>query len=232
MSERATTVFAVPLPEHDLDRIEARALAAASEAARARSARLLRVQDRLRSLLGALLLQHALRLRDDGSAAAAIALTREGKPYLPDHPEVHFNISHAGRWVVCAVSPHEVGIDVEQCRDNNLAIARRFFQPDEHAALLAQEPHRQQAFFYRLWTAKEAYLKALGTGLQKDLASFTVNIDASNEVGLHDAILPARDWRIVQWQLDAEHPLALCESRRCDPHRTTVLDWADLVNAS
>lgn len=74
-------------------------------------------------------------------------------------------------------------------------------------------------------------MKALSTGLQKDLASFTVCIDANDDVGLHDAISPVQDWRIVQWQLDAQHPVALCESRQCDPHRMTLLNWDELVNA-
>lgn len=139
-SQCVTWVYAVPLPEYDLDRVEARALAAAPDTARAKAARLLRVQDRLRSLFGALLLQHALRRRNDGSAGAAIVLADEGKPRLRAYRHVHFNISHAGRWVVCAVSPHEVGIDVEQCRQNNCPPL--FFQPEEYAALLAREPHQ------------------------------------------------------------------------------------------
>lgn len=217
------------LPEHDLDDIETRALAAAPERARTKVAGLLRVQDRLRSLCGALLLQYALQDRNDGSERAEIVSTPEGKPRLRDWPYVHFNISHAGRWIVCAVSPYPVGIDVEQCRENNLAIARRFFTPDEHAALLAQEPATRLAFFYRLWTAKEAYLKALGTGLQKDLASFTVRIEGHARVELHDSTLPVCDWRIVQWQLDAQHPVSLCESRRCEPHAVTLVAWDDLA---
>ncbi len=84
----------------------------------------------------------------------------EGKPFFHDC-ELSFNLSHSGGTVVAAFSTGPVGIDIEtpgRQRDY-LAIARRFFHPDEVGSLASEDD------FLRLWTAKEAMLKLAGSGL-------------------------------------------------------------------
>jgi 4'-phosphopantetheinyl transferase len=54
--------------------------------------------------------------------------------------------------------------------------SRAHFAPAEYAALQALPPSDRTDVFYRCWTRKEAYLKALGTGLSTDLASFEVTL--------------------------------------------------------
>jgi 4'-phosphopantetheinyl transferase len=95
------------------------------------------------------------------------------KPSLKNHNNIHFNISHSGDWVVCAVSAKEVGIDVEKIRETNFKIARRFFSNDEVKHLFALPKNQQLEYFFDLWTLKESYLKMLGSGLTKPLSSFT-----------------------------------------------------------
>ena len=65
----------------------------------------------------------------------------------------------------------EVGVDVQQhnMTDKEESFARRWFAPDELSCALAN-PQR----FYEIWTNKESYLKYLGTGMNKDLRSFSV----------------------------------------------------------
>jgi len=70
--------------------------------------------------------------------------------------------------MVCAVTQqHRVGADLEFLRETSdiLDLARRFFQPAEFAAIAQLAETEQQQAFFRLWTAKEAVLKALGCGL-------------------------------------------------------------------
>ena len=96
---------------------------------------------------------------------------RRGKPVLPDHAP--FNITHAGDYAVLALSAQSVGVDLEQFRPLDWRrIAERFFHPEERAFLAcSQEPEQD---FFRIWTLKESYLKAEGTGFAVSPASFAV----------------------------------------------------------
>lgn len=98
-----------------------------------------------------------------------------GKPYLSEWPGFHFNISHSGNWVALACGDTPVGIDVQQPGDpkRQEGVVRRFFTEAEQRFVFAQPDGRQQRFL-EIWTAKESYLKCLGTGLQKPLNSFDV----------------------------------------------------------
>ena len=95
-----------------------------------------------------------------------------GKPYLRDFPGLHFNISHSGDLVVCALSDRPVGIDVEKPGTLPSRITRRFFSRGEIDCISnAQDKY---AAFYKIWTMKESYLKLKGEGSAIPLASFCV----------------------------------------------------------
>ena len=96
---------------------------------------------------------------------------RRGKPHLVDRAP--FNITHAGDFAVLALSAQTVGVDLERFRPIDwLRIAERFFHPTERAFLAqSREPEKD---FFRIWTLKESYLKAEGTGFSVSPASFAV----------------------------------------------------------
>lgn len=106
----------------------------------------------------------------DIPADAALGKTVLGKPYLKDWPGVQFNLSHSGGWGVCAVSAAPVGVDVELVRPLKQDIAKRFFTATEQGYLA----HRPPEEFFRLWTRKESFTKALGKGLTLPMDSFSV----------------------------------------------------------
>lgn len=112
-----------------------------------------------------------------------IALGAHGKPHLagtPSQAGVHFNLSHSAGVAAVAVGRSPVGIDIESVHDlsDPDAIAARFFAPSELRALRRAPDAQQQRTFFSFWTCKEAYLKALGGGIARGLASFEVDIDA------------------------------------------------------
>ena len=88
--------------------------------------------------------------------------TAHGKPYAEHAP--YFNLSHSCDWFLCAVSDTPVGVDIETPRKVSPALVRRICTPAE-LAFLAGAPE----CFLQIWTAKEAYLKYLGTGICCDL---------------------------------------------------------------
>lgn len=98
------------------------------------------------------------------------ARTADGKPYARGL-DVHFNISHSGHLVVCAVSGRSVGIDAERIRPVKARLAEKVCTADE-LCWLREAPGWGEILdgeamerFFRIWTAKEAYFKWTGTGI-------------------------------------------------------------------
>jgi 4'-phosphopantetheinyl transferase len=105
-----------------------------------------------------------------------------GKPELANQvagKRIYFNLSHSGGLALFAVARDmEVGIDLEQIQPEraSVGIAERFFSAGEVAALQALPARLQSEGFFSCWTRKEAYIKAIGEGLQIPLDSFEVSV--------------------------------------------------------
>jgi 4'-phosphopantetheinyl transferase len=146
--------------------------------------------------------------------------TRErGKPYLPHHPELHFNLSHSHELAICALSGVELGIDLEWTPRTveYVGVARRFFSPEEFAKLERAEDQRQA--FFNGWTRKEAYIKAIGDGLSRPLDSFGVGILPGERPGLLWSRFPdeVERWSIYDLDLAAPYRGALAvEHSACE----------------
>lgn len=105
-----------------------------------------------------------------------------GKPFA-ENLNVQFNISHSGNMIVCAVDDKPIGIDVEQIRSVNLKIAKRIYTEDELRYLFGYDPAEDDfnkspcdemlVRFFELWTAKEAYLKCIGTGIIDNMSTLS-----------------------------------------------------------
>ncbi len=150
-----------------------------------RADRYRRQEDSLRCVAADALLRYAL-----GTASYTVRKKPNGKPFIKGKENFHYNLSHAGNWVVIAYGDSEVGVDVEELRaDTDIeAVARRFFAAEEQRYVFEDEKNQRQRFF-EIWTGKESYLKYLGTGLAKDLTSFSVLSPEAN-VRFHHRILP------------------------------------------
>ncbi len=134
----------------------------------------------------------------------------KGKPYLKDYP-FYFNLSHSGEYVICAVSDREVGADIQRCSmekgERLERIARRFFSPEEMAALVrCREQAERAALFYRLWTRKEAYGKLTGSGIGAALNKNFLPPESEGETN-GDSVF----WQ--EWQYPAGYRIALCAQR-------------------
>jgi 4'-phosphopantetheinyl transferase len=92
-----------------------------------------------------------------------------GKPHLADRSDLDFSLSHSGGLALIAVARgRRVGADVERVRPRTdvLAIARGSLSARERQAIASEGTDgARRAAFFRCWTRKEAYLKALGVGL-------------------------------------------------------------------
>ena len=101
----------------------------------------------------------------------------KGKPGVAG---VSFNVSHSGGVAVAAFAPSgDVGVDVEEMRrDRDLrGLAHRFFAPAESAELDLLAGEALVTGFYRCWTRKEAFVKAVGEGVSFDLRRVVVSAE-------------------------------------------------------
>jgi len=122
----------------------------------------------LRSLAAGLLLYHAFGERIHGGRF--LRGTR-GKPALPG--ETPFNLTHAGDLAVLALSAESVGVDLELVRPIDWRkISARYFHPGEQAYLLSSADPLES--FFWIWTLKESYVKAEGSGLSVPLGKFSI----------------------------------------------------------
>ncbi|MDE5574412.1 MAG: 4'-phosphopantetheinyl transferase superfamily protein [Bacteroidales bacterium] len=104
-----------------------------------------------------------------------IERTAQGKPYLPDYPELFFNYSDSGDTAVVATDSRPVGVDIEKIRPRSFqGILERFFLPDEIKQVEASTEEERLIRFFRLWTAKESLLKQIGCGLGGEMRSYEV----------------------------------------------------------
>jgi len=103
-----------------------------------------------------------------GTPAAAVRFADDpGKPRLEGRVEPHFNLSHAAELALIAIAASEVGVDIEHTASgtHGLEAVGLACTPEELAVLDRLPPGDRAEAFLRLWTAKEAYLKARGVGL-------------------------------------------------------------------
>jgi 4'-phosphopantetheinyl transferase len=171
----------VDLYHLDLDdpRIDALALAdSLSPDERVRAARFRLELHRRRFIIGRGVLR-ALLARITCRRPADLLIIDEAnrKPAIAGGPA--FNLSHSERHLLIGVASNgRLGVDVEVKRSvpDALDLAQRFFSPQEVAALAEVPPQQVSAAFLRLWTRKEALLKATGLGLSIPLDRFSVEI--------------------------------------------------------
>lgn len=110
-----------------------------------------------------------------------IATTRYGKPYLVSNPELTFNLSHTGGFFILGLGWHrQLGVDVEMNKQRaHLAeLAKRCFAAEEMDYWRGLPEIEKISEFYRLWTRKEAFVKATGRGLAMGMENCVVNPDS------------------------------------------------------
>lgn len=143
-------------------------------------------------------------------AALRFVYGKHGKPAL-EGGALHFNLSHSGDLVLLAfAADRPVGVDVEFCRQrvSSDAVAQRFFADDEVGALQDLDESEKREAFFRVWTRKEAYLKALGAGITVALDSFSVSSD--RQAALLRPRAAAEKWSLAHLDPAPGYTAAIC----------------------
>lgn len=164
-------------------------------------------------------------------------LNASGRPELAppfDASGLVFNLAHARGLVVLAVARGApLGIDVENYDQKvTLDVARSFFAPAEADALEALPSSEQPRRFLRLWTLKESYLKAVGTGIAGGLGTMTFRIDDAGNCAFERAAdADASRWSFSQFDVGSRHLVAVA---RLPAHqsRAVRIEWREFGDAA
>ncbi|UOK49130.1 4'-phosphopantetheinyl transferase superfamily protein (plasmid) [Bacillus tropicus] len=191
-----------------------------------------RQEDSIRTLFGELLIRAIIK-RERGITSKGLFLSynKYGKPYFRDVPNFHFNISHSGKWLVCATDNNPIGIDIELIKPIDLRIAERFFTTEEYQHLKKQHEYNQLSCFYDFWTLKEAFVKAIGKGLIVPLNSFSFSIKKTKEFVLNCNFMSHSFW-FKQYEIDPQYRLSVCSMGGNAESGIIQIPYNDLVSPS
>ena len=158
---------------------------------------------------GLLLLRRALREQygiDGGDGRKPDLIEgAHGKPYLREYPQIQFNISHCMGLAVLAVGDCSVGIDVEYVRPYREPLLKRVLSEAELRQMEAAGEAGREELFFRFWTLKESYVKAVGCGITVPLQDISFQIGKNGEIACEKT-----GWSFRQWKLAEKYIVSAC----------------------
>ena len=188
--------------------------------------------DMISSLIGRLFLRgFAAQTLGHNNNKVRLTRTERGKPVLEVDCGWDYNVSHAGDWVVFGAGEScQVGLDVMRTTDSRIdrledffRIMERQFTQDEWTYIRGERKNEEEqlARFFRNWTLKESYVKAIGTGLNVDLRSLNFIIvenlpptGASISTTKLENCGELSSWRFEESILNGDH--VVCFAHNCD----------------
>jgi 4'-phosphopantetheinyl transferase len=188
-------------------------------------------EDRARFILGrGLIRTHLSQALQRPPATIDLAYTDRDRPYFPHDETIQFSISHTHDLVALALTRGaRIGIDLEHIRPNAdlPALAKRILSATDLRTFEALPPNEKPTAFFRVWTRKEAYLKARGEGIAEGLRDFSVSLgpEEISQVQDHREKSPAPPWRLHLLPVPPEYASSLaCD----DPHRPLDFSFVEL----
>jgi 4'-phosphopantetheinyl transferase len=195
------------LPAHEISRREK--LLSTDE--RERASRFLATYDRDRFIAARGLLRTILsEYQHFAPQEIAFHYNEYGKPSMRREENIRgleFNLAHSEDALLIGITHHrKIGVDIERIYpDGNFSQrVKRFFTPEEQAAFNNLPPLEQRKAWFQTWTIKEAYLKAVGTGLTQPLK--TVAVEA---LEWHTEIIPHYDGFAAAMVLEGKPPASI-----------------------
>lgn len=205
----------------DLDAGPGETFLSAEEVQRAR--RMGDEKTRLSFIAGRMLLRKLLASKMDLSPSRVrIGVDEQGRPFLAEGEELSFSLSHSGAFIAIALDTvgRSIGVDIEvsRCDLPALRLAKRFFEAEAMESVVEAREEERVGVFLRFWTAKEAVLKALGTGLRTPLRQVVLRAEPGWERGWCRLTSDASaTWIFHQWRQDPWVLSLALEGREMEP---------------
>lgn len=139
-------------------------------------------------------------------------LGQYGKPALAGHT-LYFNLSHSADTLLIAVANFaDIGVDIESSRqrDNLDGLAKRCFSDREYQSWQNMSANEQGQTFYRLWTKKEAFVKAVGRGIGLGISACEFELGKDGQLLAIPLECGAADaWKVQELDCGADFSAAL-----------------------
>ncbi|MCI8300013.1 MAG: 4'-phosphopantetheinyl transferase superfamily protein [Lachnospiraceae bacterium] len=166
-------------------------------------------KDQMLSLGAGILIDKGLQNFGLREAKVRIAEGMYGKPYFPDYPDIHFNVSHSEQMVIAVFADIEVGCDIEYTDAIDLKLAEKFFCRSEYEFIMKHQNQERKEAFYRIWTMKESFMKAVGSGMMLPMNEFYIKIGRQIQV---EQRFNNEEYGIEDWK-EGEYHAAFCWNR-------------------
>ena len=147
-----------------------------------------------------------------------------GKPYLLDDPDLFFNISHSGRYALCAFDSREIGADVQEIRPVKDSVFKYALNPSEKEELSSSENMLDD--FFSLWALKESVMKFTGLGLGLPLKAFSVSLDG--DVTWHTDV--SYSCRVKLLPAPEGYRMAVCTAPETQPAEPEMIELTSIIS--
>lgn len=188
----------------------------------------LKFEDAFRRLCSTLLIRSIIcKKLNIPNADIEFDINRYDKPELKNTSGFHFNTAHSGEWAVCAIDKNPVGVDIELIKPIKFDIAENYFSREEYNDLMKKSGVDRLRYFYELWTLKESYLKAVGTGLSLPMDSFTIK-PANDKITITTRNpYPYTCFR--HYELAPDYTVAVCCKNNTFPSKIIITTLNDML---
>lgn len=155
-------------------------------------------------------LREMLRLKNiEYTSDTPVVKGEYGKPSLAEHPDVYYNLSHANGIAACIVTDAECGIDCENVRTYRPNVMKRAFSESERECIENASEDERDLLFFRFWTLKEAYVKAIGMGICYPMEQAEFSFEGQN------IVTPIEGYKFRQYIVrDGKYVVSVCEKLR------------------
>jgi len=188
-----------------------------------------RKDDQVRNMLGRYLLRKILsKYLDIFPEKIELTSNDYGKPIFSNDKfnNINFNVSYSGDWIVVVVSEHgKIGVDIEKIRPVNITISENCFAKEEILYLYNQKVRKLKTF-YKIWTLKESFVKAIGEGLFCSLKSFYFEFDRSGRIKIRikNKVKDNDTWYFKMYNIDKSYKMALCQNKNSFPKKINIIN--------
>ncbi|MCC2324139.1 MULTISPECIES: 4'-phosphopantetheinyl transferase family protein [Bacillus] len=190
-------------------------------------------EDRQRTILGNFLVKYFIAKKVNANIED-IKLEEDefGKKKIVNHVGYCFNISHSGEWVFIGIAESEIGVDVEKIESLDFLNIASYFSKEEKEYLTKLDSKVLEMEFFRIWTAKESYIKYKGLGMVIPLESFSVPISENENFVKTLYEKESKEAFVTSSKINEEYYISVCGNSAMEQLELIYLDLKNEIGLS